>query len=148
MKYTNTIEIRNTADKVFYWLEDPSRAVAWMTSVSKTEIVDETPNMVGTTFRETVEENGRGTEMKGVVTGFVSNKHLAFHLEGEFNSVDVDYTLQEEGRITHLTQTADVRFKGLLRLLSVFLGPILKKKIEEQARGEFDKLKKLCEQHR
>jgi len=146
MKFIYTIEIRNTADKVFYWLEDPSRAMVWMTSVSKTEIINETPNIVGTTFRETIEEQGRGTEMRGVVTGFVANKRLAFHLEGEFNSVDVNYTLQEKGKTTQLTQNAEIRFKGLIRLMSVFLGPILRKKIEEQAQSEFNKLKELCEQ--
>ncbi len=40
--------------------------------------------MVGTTFREYIEENGRGTEMHGVVTNFVSNKRIALHIEGDF----------------------------------------------------------------
>ena len=145
MEISNTIEIRNTPEKIFYWLEDPSRAMEWMTSVSKTEIIKETPNMVGTTFRELLEENGRGTEMRGVVTDFVSNKRLAFHLEGEFNSVEVNYTLQEKGEITQLSQNAEIQFKGLLRVLSVLFSPIFKKKIKNQARREFAKLKELCE---
>lgn len=145
MKISITIEIRNTPEKIFYWLEDPSRAMEWMTSVSKTEIIKETPNMVGTTFRELIEENGRGTEMRGVVTDFVSNKRLAFHLEGEFNSVEVNYTLQEKGEITQLSQNAEIQFKGLLRVLSVLFSPILKKKVKDQARRELAKLKELCE---
>ena len=63
--------------------------------------------MVGTTFRQTVEENGRETE---------------------------------------LSQNAEVRFKGVLRIMSVVIGPLLKKKIAAQAQSEFAKLKELCEQ--
>ena len=146
MKISTTIEIGNSPGKIFYWLEDPARAMTWMTSVSRTEIVKETPNMIGTTFRELIEENGRGTEMRGEVTDFVLNKRLAFHLEGEFNSVEVSYTLEEKGETTSLTQNAEIHFKGLLRVLGIFFGPIFKKRIIHQARGELAKLKEFCEQ--
>ena len=95
MKISNTIEIESTPEKVFYWLEDPSRAMKWMTSVTRTEIIKDTPNKVGTTFREYIEENGRGTEMHGVVTDFVPNKQLGFHLEGDFNFVEVGFILSQ-----------------------------------------------------
>lgn len=117
----------------------------WMTSVSKTEIVKETPSMVGTTFRELIEEDGRGTEMRGVVTEFLSDKRLAFHLEGDFNSVEVSYALEEKGSITQLSQNAEICFKGLLRVFSIFLGPILKRKLTSQTRSELAGLKELCE---
>ena len=145
MKISNTIEIKCTPEKVFYWLEDPSRAMEWMTSVTKTEIIKETPNMVGTTFREYIEENGQGTEMRGVITEFISNKRLAFHLEGDFNSTEVDFTLEEKDGITQLTQNAKVHFKGILKVMSIFCGPFFKKKIISQAQSEFARLKELCE---
>ena len=69
-----------------------------MTSVSRTEIIEKTPDWIGTTFRETVEENGRGTELRGVVTDFVPDERMAFHLEGAFNTVDVVWTLKEKGQ--------------------------------------------------
>ena len=145
MKVLNTIEIKNTAEKVFYWLEDPCRAMEWMTSVTKTTIIQETPNMVGTTFREYIEENGRGTEMHGVVTNFVLNKRIAFHLEGDFNSVDVDFTLEEKDGITQMTQNAEIHFKGILKILSIFMGYFFKKKFMGQSQSEFFRLKELCE---
>lgn len=146
MKITNTIEIRATPETVFYWLGDPSRAVQWMTSVSHTEIIKKTPNWIGTTFRETVEENGRGTELHGEVMDFVENKRLVFHLEGAFNTVEVTWLLREQGEFTEVLQQADVRFKGFLRIMSVVIGPLMKKKIAAQARSEFATLKELCEQ--
>jgi uncharacterized protein YndB with AHSA1/START domain len=145
MKTAITIEIKSAPEKIFSWLEDPTRAREWMTSVSKTEIIKQVSGMVGTTFREFVEEDGRGTEMRGVVTDFVSNKRLAFHLEGDYNTVDVSYTLEENGKLTRLSQIAEIRFKGLVRIFSIFFGPLFKRKIIKQAQREFAKLKELCE---
>jgi len=132
MKITNRIEINATPEKVFYWLEEPNRAMEWMTSVTRSEIIKETPNKVGTTFREYIEENGRGTEMRGVVTEFVLNKRFAVHLEGDFNSVVVSFNLKEKGGITQLMQNVEFRLKGVLRVLSVFLCVSIKKKIKSQ----------------
>jgi carbon monoxide dehydrogenase subunit G len=146
MRISNVIEIENTPESVFSWLEDPRRAIQWMTSVSKTEIIEETADKIGTTFREVVEENGRGTELRGVVTDFVLNKRISFHLEGDFNTVDVSYTLEDKGGITQLRQNAEIHFKGASRLMSILMGPSFKKKILEQAQREFNKLKELCEQ--
>lgn len=145
MKISSQIEIAAPQETVFYWIEDPSRAMKWMTSVTHTEIIDQKPNLIGTTFREYVEENGSGTEMEGVITDFVPNQRIAFHLEGSFNIVDVDFTLQEREGMTQLTQRADVRFKGQLKVLSLFFGPAFKRKIKGQMEQEFSTLKALCE---
>ena len=145
MKIANSIEIHATRQVVFSWLEAPDRAKHWMTSVSKTEMISETPERIGTTFRETVEENGRGTELHGVITDFVPNRRLSFHLEGKYNTVDVTYALQESGQDTLLSQTADVHFKGWLRIMGILLAPAFKKKVLDQAKTEFAALKTLCE---
>lgn len=146
MRISHSIEIGRTPDKVFHWLAEPDRAMEWMTSVTKGEIIEETPEMVGTRFRETVEENGAGTELTGVITEFETNRRISFHLEGTFNSVDVTYTLREKGGGTELSQNADVRFKGFTRVLMTLLGPAFKRKILGQARDEFARLKEICEQ--
>jgi len=145
LKITQSVEIRATVEEVFHWLGDPTRAMEWMTSVSRTEIIDQTPDWIGTTFRETVEEDGRGTELRGVVTDFRENERMAFHLEGEFNTVDVVWTLRARGEITEVLQVAEVRFKGLMRVLVLVLAPAFKKKITAQGQSEFAKLKALCE---
>ena len=145
MRITQIVEIRATVERVFYWLGDPERAREWMSSVSHTEIIEKTPGWIGTTFRETVTEGGRGTELRGVVTDFVANERMAFHLEGEFNTVDVVWTLRDMGRTTEVCQAAEVRFKGLIGLMSLVLAPVFKKKVAAQGRREFARLKELCE---
>jgi carbon monoxide dehydrogenase subunit G len=145
MKIVNRIDVRATPEAVFHWLEDPERAMQWMTSVTRSEIIKETPSRVGTTFREYIEEDGRGTEMHGVVTEFVSNERFAVHLEGDFNSVDVSFSLEEKAGVTQLTQNVQLSFKGMLKVLSAFLRASIKKKIVNQAQKELAKLKELCE---
>lgn len=48
MNVVNGIKIDAAPEKVFYWLEEPGRAMQWMTSVTGSEIIDETPDRVGT----------------------------------------------------------------------------------------------------
>jgi hypothetical protein len=146
MRVSNIIEIQSSSKKVFYWLDDPNRAKKWMTSVTKYEIIKETTNRVGTTFREYIEENGRGIEMIGVVMEFVSNERFAVHLESDINSVDVSFILEQKGGITQLTQNAEIHFKGMPKVLSLLLRASIKKKILRQSQGELARLKELCEQ--
>ncbi len=145
MRISVSVEINAPREKVFPWLGDPERAMTWMTSVAGGEIIEQTPDMVGTTFRERVEEDGRGTELHGVITEWVPDERLAFHLEGEFNDADVLFTLEEVGSATRVTQTAEVRFKGVVRIMSLFFGQSFKRNIRRQAESEFAALKALCE---
>ena len=145
MKISNVIDIQATREEVFHWLDDPERSKEWMTSVTKTEILNKTPNRIGTTFREYIEENGRGIEMSGIVTEFVSNERFAVHLESDINLVDVRFTLIEQGSVTQLRQDAILRFKGIMNVLSIFLRATIKKNITTQTQKEFAKLKELCE---
>lgn len=145
MKFSNNIIISASAKKVFYWLEDPDRAKQWMTSVKKSEIIKEIPDRVGTTFCEYIEEDGRGTEMHGIITEFIRNERFAVHLEGEYNSVDVCFRFKEKGSLTQLSQDVDLRFKGIMKILSIFIKRSLRAKIHRQSYAEFEKLKELCE---
>ena len=145
MRISYTIDIDSTPEEVWYWIGTPERAMVWQTSVSKTEIVHEAPDMIGTTFRETVEENGRGVEMHGVVTVYRENQLLAMHMESKYHSVDVEHRLEEIENCTRLTRNATIRFKSLMKVASILIGPVLKKKIMDQSRKEFAKLKELCE---
>ena len=94
MKIKHTIDIKSSPEKVWYWLGNPERAKVWQTNVSKTEIIKQTPDMIGTTFRETIEENGSGTEMEGVVTDYRENQVLAMHLCGKYNVVNVKWHIE------------------------------------------------------
>lgn len=146
MKISHTIDINSTPETVFQWLNDPTRAMDWMSSVSQTELLHETVETVGTIFRETVGEDGRSTDLWGVITDYRPNRSISFHLEGESHAVDVEYCLEPMGNGTRLTQNATVRFTTLfMKVFGLFLGPLFKKQVLEQSQMEFARLKQLCE---
>ena len=136
MEIIYIVEIQANPEKVFYWLGDPRQAKEWMTSVTGTEIIKQTDDMVGTTFREIVSDDSGSTELTGVVTDYVPEKRIAFHLEGQYNRVNVAYILEEKQDCTKLTMNADVRFKGFLMIMMFFVGPVFKKKIVAQYEEE------------
>ena len=133
-------------EKVWYWLGTPERAMVWQTNVSKTEILEKTPNWIGTTFRETIEEGGGSTEMQGVVTDYRENQSLAMHMGGKYNVVDVEWRIEEMGKYTRLTVNLNIKFKSFLRFLSIILWPAFKRNIRGQLGREYTKLKELCEE--
>lgn len=145
MKIQLSIDISAAPETVWYWLGDPERAKTWMTSVTRTEYIQRTPDLIGTTFREYVEEDGRGTWLRGEIVDFVPRQRMAFHLDGEYNTVDVIFTLQERDGRTRVTQTAAMRFKGLLKVTSLLFGRAIKRNIVRQSQAEFAALKALCE---
>ena len=146
MKLLYSIDINSTLEKVWSWLGTPERAMVWQTNVSKTEVIQETPDMIGTTFRETIEENGSGVEMHGVVTDYQENQLLAMHLSGQYNTVDVEWRLEAIEDGTRLTVNSDIRFKSVINVLSILMRPVFKRKITTQLRGELARLKEICEQ--
>lgn len=146
MKLYFEIDINAPPEKVFYWLENPERALKWMSSVAGGEILHKTDGWVGTTFRETVADESGSTEMHGVITEYHAKQSMGFHLEGKYNDVDVRYRLEPIDHGTRLIQEAKVRFKSITRILMLFLYPVFKAKISKQSMTEFRKLKQLCEQ--
>ena len=148
MKFTYTMDINCTPEKVWYWLGTPERAKVWQTNVSKTEILEKTPNWIGTTFRETIEEGGKGVEMQGEVTDYRENQSLAMHMSGKYNIVDVKWCIEEMVNYTRLTMNSNIQFKSFLRLLSIFLWPAFKRNIQRQLDREYAQLKELCEENK
>ncbi len=143
MKVVNKVEIKAAPERVFYWLERPERAKQWVKNVARSEYIVETPERIGTTFREYVEEGGQGIEMMGRITGFQPDRLFAVHLESESHTADVSFVLTAEGGVTLLTQHVELQFKNELNE-AVYNG--IRKGIEDQARSEFAELKRLCEQ--
>jgi hypothetical protein len=118
----------------------------WMTSVAGGAILHKTDNWVGTTFRETVADENGHTEMHGVITEYIANRCMGFHLEGQYNDVDMHYRLEPLDGKTRLIQEGEVRFKSVTRWLMLILGPLFRNKIQKQSMAEFRHLKALCEQ--
>ena len=143
MKIVTKVEFKASPEQVFYWIERPERAKQWVMNVSRSEYIEETPDRVGTTFREYVEEGGQGIEMIGVVTEFQPNRLFAVHLESETHTADVSFVLKGESGKTILTHNVELHFKNKL---DETVYDTIRKGVMNQTRSEFAQLKRLCEQ--
>lgn len=65
MRIAGEIMIAKAPEAVFPRIAEPEKAMRWQRNVKGGEIILSTPDMVGTTFTETIEENGRSLDMRG-----------------------------------------------------------------------------------
>jgi hypothetical protein len=145
MRISTSVEIHCRPEVVFSWLDQPEKAKVWMKSVSKTEIISETPGRVGTTFKETVEETGEGLDMEGEITGYELNRSITFHLQSKIHSLDVTYLVEQQGEFVRLSIDSDIHWKFPVNIISLFMGIKMKAAILSQTSEELNALKELCE---
>lgn len=119
MKTSKTTIIDAPAATVFLWLEDNDRLKKWVPNIVEDEPLVETPEKVGSKFRQVFLENGRRMEMIGEITEFVENERLRVYITGKMFDLDVDYILAPLSETqTELTQDSDIKFKGFMMLFA------------------------------
>lgn len=119
MKTSKTTRIDAPAAIVFLWLEDNERLKQWIPNLVEDEALVETPEKVGSRFRQVFLENGREMEMIGEITAYVENERMRVDMTGDMFSLDADYILKAVSENqTDLTQDTEIRFKGFLKLLA------------------------------
>lgn len=146
MKITSAIEIHCSPETLFPWIDDPQKARLWQTGVTEGEMLHETPDRVGTKFREVVSDEGGQLEMQGVITGYEAGRFISMHLESRIHIVDVSHTVEGTPTGSRYTQEAAIRWKFPINIFIAFQGSRLKEKILAQSREEMARLKDLCEQ--
>jgi len=146
MKNTYHIDIEASPDRVFYWLDDSKRVMEWAKGVVENEDLERTEERVGSTFRQVFEENGRKMEFQGRCTAYEANKRLGVFLDGLMFDLDVDYELEDLGGKTRLTQTSEVKWKGMMKLAAPMLMTMAKEQAEKSLERDFGLLKRLAEE--
>lgn len=148
MKIDFVIEVSGEPDEVFPWIDNPEKAMLWQKGVKKGEIIKETPEKIGTTFTEEMEDNGNSLVLRGVITGYVINQMITFQLESKIHKLDVCYSITGEGGKSLITAESNIHWKFPMNIMSVFLGRKIKEGILKQTESEFAELKRLCEEER
>ena len=145
MKISHAINISCTPEQLFPWVAEPEKAMQWQKGVRSGEILKETPGIVGTTFRETLDENGNTLEMIGEIIDYVQDQRISFQLESNIHKVDVTYSLEWDGRQSLFAMASTIRWKFPMNLMALFIGRKMKNNILQQTASEFAELKRLCE---
>lgn len=145
MRLHCTNEFSNSPEEIFPWIADPEKAMQWQGHVKGGKIITSTPDVVGTTFSEVLQEGGTKLEMAGVVTQFSPNELIAFHLTTRIHEFDVSYALEGTATGTRLSIDARIRWKFPMNFINIFMGKRVERQLAEQLRSETEQLKRICE---
>ncbi len=146
MKTSKATLINAPAAVLFPWLEDKDRLQQWIPSLIEDEALIETPEKVGSRFRQVFLENGREMEMMGEITAYVENERLCVDMEGKMFDLKADYILKEiSNNQTELTQDSAIRFKGILKLFAPLMLIMSKLSSKDPQAEAHEKLKTLVE---
>jgi carbon monoxide dehydrogenase subunit G len=143
VKIQRTVETTAAPAAVFAYLSDFSNTTEWDPGTITTERV-EGDGGVGTVYRNVSEFNGKKSELRYEVVELVPERRFA--LEGEGKAAHADDLMEFEALPdggTRVTYTADIRFKGALKVAEPFLGKAFKKLGDEAEAGMREALAKL-----
>ncbi|MGB0952920.1 MAG: SRPBCC family protein [Planctomycetota bacterium] len=143
MQTERSVEIEAPIDHVFEVATN--RVTEWSEIVVEEEILEETPGMVGTTFRVVTMDRGQRMEFQSKVL-----EHDAPHLNviemiGKQFDIHVRTTLKELGGRTLLTQESKVNGKGFFKVMFALMGWMMKKSSCDALDKELAGLKALAE---
>lgn len=146
MRTTKTTIIDASPAIVFLWLEDDDRLKQWIPNLIEDEALVETPNKVGSTFRQVFLENGKEMEMTGEIMAYVENERMRVDMQGKMFELDVDYILKPLSETqTELTQDTIIKFKGLLKIMAPIMFLMSKLSSKDPQAEAHDRLKSMCE---
>lgn len=146
MKTSKTTIIDAPAAIVFPWLEDNERIKQWVPNLVEDEAITETPEKVGSQFRQVFLENGREMTMTGEITAYVENERMQIFMTGDMFNLDMDYVLKPlSDTQTALTQDTEIRFKGFLKLLAPIMFLMSKLSSKDPQAEAHNLLKSLAE---
>ncbi len=117
----------------------------WQKGVKEGTILVKQPEIIGTTFKEIMEDDGNRLEIFGEITGFIRNQLIAFHLKSRIHELDVRYSVEgNESKSTILVDSV-IHWKFPLNIMSIFIGRKIKDNILKLTQAEFAELVRRCE---
>ncbi len=131
MKTSTATRINAPAATIFLWLEDKDRLQKWVPNLAEDEVILDTPEKIGSRFRQVFLEKGREMEMTGEITAYEENARMRVFMTGQMFNLDVDYVLTAVSDAqTDVRQDTDIAFKGFLKLFAPLM--ILMSKLSSQ----------------
>lgn len=145
MQNEASIEIDRPIEDVFRLTNE--HVAEWSIVVVEDEVIEQTPEGVGTTFRTVTEDHGKRMVFQGVVTRHDPPYANAARLTGDMFDIDTEFTFEDLSGRTRVTQTADVTGKGFFRLFMFLFGWMMYRSHCKSSENELECLKRFCEGH-
>ncbi|QDU36350.1 Polyketide cyclase / dehydrase and lipid transport [Maioricimonas rarisocia] len=143
MHSEGTIVIDRPIDEVFHLTCD--RVPEWSIIVVEEELLEKTPDGVGTRFRTVTEDHGKRMVFEGVVTRYEPPVLNAIQLTGRQFDIEAVYTFEDLGGQTRVTQHSVVEGKGFFKVFLALFGWAMHKANCQATQRELESLKTYCE---
>ncbi len=142
MQIRKIVTVEKPIEAVFAYLSDFTTTTQWDPGTVLT-VRSKGDGLIGTEYLNTSTFAGRQTQLKYVVQEFTVNQSIG--LRGENKSVIAHDTMtfRQAGTGTEVTYTAELTFKGLARLIAVFLKPAFARLGNEAEVGMAEALRQL-----
>lgn len=144
MQSEGSVEIDRPIEEVFRLTND--HVADWSIIVVEDEVLDEKPKGVGTAFRTVTEEKGKRMEFQGLITRYDPPDASAIRLTGDMFDIEADYTFEDLGGRTRVTQKSNVTGKGFFRVVLFLCGWLMTKSSCKATQNELNSLKRFCEE--
>lgn len=115
MEAIGSIEIARPIEEVFDYTNH--NVAEWSITVVEDEVVSETPDHLGSTFRCVTEDHGCQMEFQGTVTVYDRPTRSVVQLTGKQFDIQAEYTFEDLGASTRVTQRSMVFPKTLFTKL-------------------------------
>jgi carbon monoxide dehydrogenase subunit G len=125
-------------EETFAFIADFANAGRWDPGVASSERLDPGPLRVGARYRLGVRMRGRVSPMEYRITRLEPLRRVVLAGDGSGVAAVDDIRFEAggpDGRGTRIDYTADIRLRGLLRLLTPFLGAAFAKIARDAAGG-------------
>lgn len=142
MKNAGSIEIDRSIEDVF---ELTNNHVAEWSVIVVEDTVVEGDGGVGSRFHMVTEEKGRRMEFQGIVTRHDPPYRNAIQMTGELFDIEAEYTFEDLGGRTRVTQHSRVSGKGYFRPILMIFGLFMRKSSCDALHNELRSLKQFCE---
>lgn len=142
-----TVEIDAPAGVIFPWITDGDKVSQWVSNLVSDEAIEEKEGHVGSRFRQMFSENGREFEMEGEVLRWEQDRLVAVRMTCSMFDMELCMTIDPIADGRHqITQDGHIHMKGLLKIVGLLFGWMMKKKACKQGQDDLNTLKRLCEE--
>ncbi len=122
MRYRKEIEVTRPAADAFAYLADFSRASEWDPGIAESRRLTDGPTAVGSRFEVVALFRGKRQRFEYVVTAYDEGRRIVLHGEGAKALSDDTIVVESRDGRTRVTYEADLRLKGVYRVVEPFLG--------------------------
>lgn len=143
MKAEASVVVHRPIEEVFEFTND--HVAEWSLTVVSDEVINETPDRVGTTFRCVTQGHGRQMVFEGTVTRWEPPSLSAIHLIGEAFDIEAAYFFEPTSDGTRVTQKSVISPKGFTKVIFFLFSWAMGKASCNEAQKELDNLKRLLE---